>query len=140
MHVLFPHRRRGSAAFFAPYIAALPPQPPCPWLLPPGELDAAFAKLGMAGAAVLLCCGGAPAVLDQQSAVTRWGVPPVCMMSTTGQRTALRSHDPLTLAHMPPEAICKTVQAQVQVQVHDTACLKVRLPARSTLLALARRP
>ena len=56
MQVVLSHRRRGSAAFFAPYIAALPPQPPCPWLLPPGELDAAFAKLGAAGAAELLWC------------------------------------------------------------------------------------
>ena len=56
IHVVSTYRRRGSAAFFAPYIAALPPQPPCPWLLPPAELDAAFAKLGAAEAAVLLCC------------------------------------------------------------------------------------
>jgi hypothetical protein len=45
--LLASQKRRGAAAFFAPYIAALPPQPPCPWLLPPAELDAAFAKLGL---------------------------------------------------------------------------------------------
>jgi hypothetical protein len=55
-HVVSTYRRRGSAAFFAPYLAALPPQPPCPWLLPPGELDDALAKLGAAEAAALPCC------------------------------------------------------------------------------------
>lgn len=39
-------RQKRARAFFAPYIESLPLQPPCPWTLPPQQLDDAFQSLG----------------------------------------------------------------------------------------------
>lgn len=49
---LLAHHRRSDwqdeeATPYAAYVAALPPQPPCPWLLPPADLAAALSSLDL---------------------------------------------------------------------------------------------
>ncbi len=39
-------RQEGPDAFYAPYVECLPAQPPCPWLLPSDQLEAAVCALG----------------------------------------------------------------------------------------------
>lgn len=47
--LLADQRQKRARAFFAPYIESLPLQPPCPWTLPPQQLDDAFQALGLDG-------------------------------------------------------------------------------------------
>jgi hypothetical protein len=44
--LLATERARGEASFWAPFLATLPPRPPCAWAMPAAELDAALAGLG----------------------------------------------------------------------------------------------